>query len=181
MARTTISARIGLGAALILAAAPGYCLGEPPAIVHFAPAENLERIDVGLIDQAHANIDMAAYVLTDWPVMQALRRAAERGVKVRIYMDSGRFLKREPGRPFLDLLSQPGVEVRFKRPRAPLMHLKSYQIDGRLLRTGAANFSPSGLKRQDNDLVIIENQGAIRDFERKFETVYGLSAHGEKR
>jgi len=31
------------------------------------------------------------------------------------------------------------------------MHLKSYQIDGRLLRTGAANFSASGLKRQDND------------------------------
>jgi phosphatidylserine/phosphatidylglycerophosphate/cardiolipin synthase-like enzyme len=24
------------------------------------------------------------------------------------------------------------------------MHLKSYQIDGRLLRTGAANFSASG-------------------------------------
>ena len=27
------------------------------------------------------------------------------------------------------------------------MHLKSYQIDGKLLRTGAANFSASGLKR----------------------------------
>jgi hypothetical protein len=34
------------------------------------------------------------------------------------------------------------------------MHLKSYQIDGKLLRTGAANFSASGLKRQDNDLVV---------------------------
>jgi len=33
------------------------------------------------------------------------------------------------------------------------MHLKSYQIDRRLLRTGAANFSASGLKRQDNDLI----------------------------
>jgi phosphatidylserine/phosphatidylglycerophosphate/cardiolipin synthase-like enzyme len=36
------------------------------------------------------------------------------------------------------------------------MHLKSYQIDGKLLRTGAANFSASGLKRQDNDLIVIE-------------------------
>ena len=32
------------------------------------------------------------------------------------------------------------------------VHLKSYQIDGRLLRTGAANFSASGLTRYDNHL-----------------------------
>jgi phosphatidylserine/phosphatidylglycerophosphate/cardiolipin synthase-like enzyme len=40
------------------------------------------------------------------------------------------------------------------------MHLKSYQIDGRLLRTGAANFSASSLKRQDDDLVVIESAEA---------------------
>jgi hypothetical protein len=33
------------------------------------------------------------------------------------------------------------------------MHFKRYQIDGRLLRVGAANFSASRLKRQDNDLM----------------------------
>jgi phosphatidylserine/phosphatidylglycerophosphate/cardiolipin synthase-like enzyme len=40
------------------------------------------------------------------------------------------------------------------------VHLKSYQIDGKMLRTGAANFSASGLKRQDNDLVVIESAAA---------------------
>ena len=40
------------------------------------------------------------------------------------------------------------------------MHLKSYQIDGKLLRTGAANFSATGLKRQDNDLIVIESADA---------------------
>jgi phosphatidylserine/phosphatidylglycerophosphate/cardiolipin synthase-like enzyme len=44
------------------------------------------------------------------------------------------------------------------------MHLKSYQIDGRLLRTGAANFSAPGLKRQDNDLIVIESSGAAAAF-----------------
>jgi phosphatidylserine/phosphatidylglycerophosphate/cardiolipin synthase-like enzyme len=47
-------------------------------------ARNLEHIDVALIDRAEREIDIAAYVLTDWPVMQALTRAADRGVKVRI-------------------------------------------------------------------------------------------------
>jgi phosphatidylserine/phosphatidylglycerophosphate/cardiolipin synthase-like enzyme len=46
------------------------------------------------------------------------------------------------------------------------MHLKSYQIDGRVLRTGAAN---SGLKRQDNDLVVIESTEAAAAFKRNFE------------
>jgi PLD-like domain len=56
------------------------------------------------------------------------------------------------------------------------MHLKSYQIDGRLLRTGAANFSASGLKRQDNDLIIIESTDAAAAFRRNFD---GQFAKGE--
>ena len=52
------------------------------------------------------------------------------------------------------------------------MHFKAYQIDGRLLRTGSANFSPSGLKRQDNDLVVIESHEAVEAFRRNFERVF---------
>jgi phosphatidylserine/phosphatidylglycerophosphate/cardiolipin synthase-like enzyme len=56
------------------------------------------------------------------------------------------------------------------------MHLKSYQIDGRWLRTGAANFSASGLKRQDNDLLVIDSAAAAAAFERHFEAMF---AQGE--
>jgi phosphatidylserine/phosphatidylglycerophosphate/cardiolipin synthase-like enzyme len=52
------------------------------------------------------------------------------------------------------------------------MHFKPYQIDGRLLRTGSANFSPSGLKRQNNDLVVIESREAADAFRRNFERVF---------
>jgi phosphatidylserine/phosphatidylglycerophosphate/cardiolipin synthase-like enzyme len=49
------------------------------------------------------------------------------------------------------------------------MQLKSYQIDGRSLCTGAANFSVSGLKRQDNDLVVLEGAKAAAAFKDNFE------------
>jgi phosphatidylserine/phosphatidylglycerophosphate/cardiolipin synthase-like enzyme len=62
-----------------------------------------------------------------------------------------------PAKVFNDLAETPGVEIRIKHKASDPMHLKSYQIDGRLLRTGAANFSASGLKRQDNDLIVIES------------------------
>jgi phosphatidylserine/phosphatidylglycerophosphate/cardiolipin synthase-like enzyme len=38
-----------------------------------------------------------------------------------------------------------------------------------LLRTGAANFSASGLKRQDNDLIVIESAEAAASFKHNFD------------
>jgi hypothetical protein len=38
---------------------------------------------------------------------------------------------------------------------------QEYHVDGRLLRTGAANLSASGLKRQDNDLIAILHEMAL--------------------
>jgi phosphatidylserine/phosphatidylglycerophosphate/cardiolipin synthase-like enzyme len=148
------------------------CRADPAPVIHYAPVENLEHADVELIDHAEHHIDIAAYVLTDWPVMRALIRAARRGVKVRLYMDGGRIGEREPTPLFRELIATPGIEVRFKRTGSPLMHLKSYQIDGQWLRTGAANFSASGLKRQDNDLLVIESQAAATAFEHRFDAIF---------
>jgi hypothetical protein len=44
-------------------------------------------------------------------------------------------------------------QTQLRRADAP----QELPIDGRFLRTGAANFSASGLKRQDNDLIVIES------------------------
>jgi phosphatidylserine/phosphatidylglycerophosphate/cardiolipin synthase-like enzyme len=49
------------------------------------------------------------------------------------------------------------------------MYLKSYQIDGHLLRAGAANFSASGLKREDDDPIVVDNASAAAQFKRTFE------------
>jgi len=146
-------------------------VGEQSAL-HYAPAENLEHIDVALIDQAKTNIDFAAYVLTDFAVIQALTRAADRGVAIRVYLDGGQFGSRDPKQPFHDLKLTPGVVIKKKQPGEALMHLKTFQIDGRVLRTGSANFSPSGLKRQDNDLVVIESIKAAEEFRRNFDRVF---------
>jgi PLD-like domain len=88
--------------------------------------------------------------------LQALKRAADRVVKVRIYLDGTQFAEREPTKVFEELAHTPGVEIRVKRSRGAPMHLKSYEIDSRILRTGAANFSASGLKRQDNERCILQ-------------------------
>jgi phosphatidylserine/phosphatidylglycerophosphate/cardiolipin synthase-like enzyme len=162
-------ARPRYAGSLFLALLTPPCCAEPAPVIHYAPVENLEHIDVALIDRAEREIDMAAYVLTDWPVMQALTRAADRGVHIRIYLDGAQLAEREPAKVFDDLAETPGVEIRIKHNARDPMHLKTYQIDGKLLRTGAANFSASGLKRQDNNLIVIESAGAAASFKRNFD------------
>jgi len=97
---------------------------DPPAPgIHYAPTENLEVIDVGLIDRAEYEIDLAAYWLTDRPVIQALIRAADRGVNVRIYLDAGQTEARTPPIRSKDLAITPTVTIRAKFPGEHLMHL----------------------------------------------------------
>lgn len=143
--------------------------------IHYAPAEDLEAIDVETIGQASERLDVAAYVLTDAAVIEALADAAERGVAVRIarWPDSYEIngLAREAmGR----LKASPNVAIRFKRG-GDLMHLKSYCADGVTLRAGAANFSRSGGTWQNNDLWILRGRGVCAPFLAAFEALWATA------
>jgi phosphatidylserine/phosphatidylglycerophosphate/cardiolipin synthase-like enzyme len=70
-----------------------------------------------------------------------------------------------------ELAATPNVEVKIKHSRV-LMHLKSYAVDGQTLRSGSANFSPSALKRQDNDLVLTKDAASVRRFELDFNQLW---------
>ena len=95
---------------------------------------------------------------------------------MRIYLDGTQLAERRPLKVFRDLARRRGSRYAPNATTAP-MHLKSYQIDGRWLRTGAANFSASGLKRQDNDLIMIESaEAAAARFKHNFDARVGLPA-----
>lgn len=166
---------IAMSGALAVLLSPPIGSGMALAAIfelHYAPEENLERVDVRLIDQAAARIDVAAYVLTDVAVIDALSRAAARGVKIRLFLEP--FQERDSGyaaQKRAALAATPGVEIK-RSLRNPWMHLKSYLVDGKTLRMGAANFSASGLKQQDNDLMVTDDAGAIAAFQKHFETMW---------
>lgn len=157
---------------MIVAAVIAFLIEAAPAFEqHFAPSENLERIDVALIDSAAETIDLAAYVLSDLSVIEALDDAAARGVKVRIFRDSGDGDRGRAGEA-IAALERDGAVIRYKEPGQPLMHLKSYCLDGRTFRFGAANFSHSGLTAQANDLDVRRGPGVCASFEASFEKMW---------
>jgi phosphatidylserine/phosphatidylglycerophosphate/cardiolipin synthase-like enzyme len=163
-------------AAMTLAPSPQSAgpLSEEPIYagvrVFYGPGAGVETIDERLIAGARRSIDMAAYVLTDRALLAALGRAAMRGVRVRIYLDGD-----EGGRSLAAaeaIAGAPNLEVRRKAPSRDLMHLKSYQVDGRTLRTGSTNFSTSGAVYQDNDVIVINSPQAAARFREKFERLW---------
>jgi phosphatidylserine/phosphatidylglycerophosphate/cardiolipin synthase-like enzyme len=109
--------------------------------IHYAPRENLESVDAQEIGRAELSIDMAAYVLSDPRIIEALTVAAERGVLIRLYLDKSQFAEHGPTRGGLveALLAHPNVVARVKG-EGVLMHLKAYAVDGAVLRTGSGNF-----------------------------------------
>lgn len=160
---------------VVLVTLAGFSSANAEPRIHFAPAENLERIDVALIGEARQSIDVAAYILTDIAVIDALARSARRGVSLRVLLYAGQIYDRPGSRPTMALqalAATPGVTIRLKPENRPLMHLKAYAIDGTWLRTGSANFTASGLKHQDNDLVILDEPRAVAAFQATFEKLW---------
>lgn len=142
---------------------------------HYAPEENLERIDVDKLRHARVSIEMFAFSLTDQQVIASLKYAATHGAIVCLYLDNEQTAN-ELRRPdlraaLLDLAATPNATVRVKRSRV-LQHTKAYVIDTQLLREGSANFSPSALKQQDNDLLLTDDMQAIRAFEMSYQLAW---------
>jgi phosphatidylserine/phosphatidylglycerophosphate/cardiolipin synthase-like enzyme len=102
-------------------------------------------------------------VLTDSAVIEALRAASARGAKVRVWRDASEAARLSEYDVKAQLGSRvQGLELLSSTPGGELMHLKGYCVDHRLLRTGSANFSQSGERRQDNDLIALRGARGLQ-------------------
>ena len=143
------------------------------AVIHYAPAEELEHIDVQLIEKTTSDhLDIAMYAFTDMPIARAVVDAANRGVKVNIYRDNEQFAQEQRREPYvLGLLrSNPNISIRVKNSRV-LMHIKGWS-DGAILREGSANWSRSGEQDQDNTLLLTRDTQSVHGFESNFQHIW---------
>jgi hypothetical protein len=149
--------------------------------IYHSPEMNLEEVDRQLLDQVGngSTINFAALISSDYRIMDSIRGAADRGAKIRIYLDpkeiwTQRFTEKHP---FVKLSRTRGVDIKIKAVDDGLMHLKAYSISNVILRTGSANDSVSGLERQDNDILVITDKVAVESFNRKFESMWSRTSN----
>jgi phosphatidylserine/phosphatidylglycerophosphate/cardiolipin synthase-like enzyme len=113
----------------------------------FTPGDKLEDVLVSAIDAARTSVDYAMFSPRSAKVAQALKRAADRGLRVRAVIDESQSVS-EYFKPFVDWLALNGVEVKILSgpngpesdfPMAEKMHNKFMILDGKLVETGSAN------------------------------------------
>lgn len=147
--------------------------GAAQTVEHlYSPGTNLERSELAQLDTATRSVDMATYSFTDRYLAEKLATLARKGVRIRVYRDREQFQQEAQwgGLTTTSILLTAGTEVRVKGAR-DLMHLKSYVIDGRLLRSVSANWSPTGLKRQDNDVLYELTTETVESFRSGYGTI----------
>jgi phosphatidylserine/phosphatidylglycerophosphate/cardiolipin synthase-like enzyme len=104
------------------------------------PEVKIEPQVLAAIDSAVTSIDLEMYTLTDSAVVHALTRAANRGVSVRILLDSRQ--KTTNLNAFNQLVAS-GLSPHWYVGTG-LLHAKAVVIDGKLVIVGSANWTASG-------------------------------------
>ena len=132
--------------------------------VYFSPADNtIEKEIVPLINHAKSYVYVPAFVVTHYKFIQSLIAAKNRGVDVRVILDSTN--TRYPSGK--DRLRAAKVPVKTEN-YAGKLHSKSIVIDDRYLIVGSMNFSKSGEKYNDENVVILEDEKLTKFYKSYF-------------
>ncbi|MGE0542866.1 MAG: phosphatidylserine/phosphatidylglycerophosphate/cardiolipin synthase family protein [Dehalococcoidia bacterium] len=142
--------------------------GTPPS----GSSGRLDERLVEIIDAAQQSVDVAAYDFGLQNVADALIRARDRGVDVRIVTDTDN-LENEP----LQAAAKAGIPI-VDDQRGALMHHKFAVIDGRIVVTGAWNFAERDTFRHNNNTVVFDSAALARNFTNEFEKMFDGHAFG---
>ncbi|MBE0671722.1 MAG: DUF1669 domain-containing protein [Anaerolineales bacterium] len=118
------------------------------------------------IDSAKLSVDVAVYSLSLNSIRNALLRAHDRGVRVRMVMESDNMDRTDP-----QILKAAGIPILGDR-REGLMHNKFVVIDNSEVWTGSANFTDSGAYEDNNNMIRIRSVKLAENFTREFEEMF---------
>ena len=132
-----------------------------------------DRLLAESVDEARYQIDAALYDLNLWTIRNALIRAYQRGVIVRIVVEDD-----SRDRPEIQELISAGIQVISDQAEG-LMHNKFIVIDRTEVWTGSMNMTLNGAYRHLNNLVRIRSVLVAENYTAEFEEMYLEGFFGE--
>jgi phosphatidylserine/phosphatidylglycerophosphate/cardiolipin synthase-like enzyme len=118
----------------------------------FSPGSEKEIIS--LINSASSSVDVEVYTFTNRNIADALINASERGIQVRVILES-RLVNPKYNQDTARYLSANGVQVRFASPKYALTHSKLMIIDGKKVLVGSINFSNNAVLKNREAAAVI--------------------------
>ena len=138
---------------------------EVEVLVLFSPRDDCAAQIFRCLNESQKSIDVAMYYFTNRILAQALVKAKEREIKVRVYLDdSQRDEKYSKGR----YLEGKGINVKYE-DGVGLMHDKFCIIDDDKVITGSFNWTVSADLKNDENLLIIHSRKIALEYKKQFE------------
>lgn len=154
---------------------------------YFSPADRAAQIVIGFIDYmslenlpptlrggiaGYPKLDVMVYSITHDGMADALIRAHQRGVKIRVLTD-----KTQAGSRYADdeKLEAAGIEVR-RDTQVGSMHHKVMIENGRVVGLGSFNWTANADKRNAENFNIIKLVYVAKTYQTEFDRLWALNA-----
>lgn len=137
---------------------------RPEPEVYFCPRDSCDSAIIRTVDSAHSKIYCAIYIFTLDTIADALVRAGQRGVDVKLVIESQQAQNIGAEYPKLKLA---GVNVKLDSNPA-LMHHKFCIVDDAIVITGSYNWSDQATNKNNENLLILHNQKLATKYNEEF-------------
>jgi HKD family nuclease len=125
---------------------------------------------VAAIDRATTRINVAVFEMNDEPITQALVRAKQRNVNVRVVTDGENGLE-DPESTFYELQAV-NIPVNSDGSRGAYMHDKFFVFDDRYVWTGSTNVTVNGIYTNNNNAILIDSPQLAANYNAEFEELF---------
>jgi phosphatidylserine/phosphatidylglycerophosphate/cardiolipin synthase-like enzyme len=139
--------------------------------VYFSPPDDAAAAIVKAIDASEHEVLVQAYGFTHNGMAQALVRAHQRGVKVRVLLDKK---SESSNRYVIAVLSDADIAVRHDGKHA-IAHNKVMLIDRTIVITGSFNFTNSAATRNAENLLVLKSADLAETYRLQWQNHW---AHG---
>lgn len=128
--------------------------------VFFSPKGGCTEAVIKNINHAEKSVLVQAYSFTSQPIAEALVRAHERGVKVKVLLDKSQ--RRGKGSK-LNLLVDAGIPVSIDTKHS-IAHNKVMIIDGVTVLTGSFNFTNAAEDKNAENLLVVRDKAIAKKY-----------------
>ena len=133
--------------------------------IFFSPNDKpLNNAVIPIIKDSKKYIYMPAFIISDSSLANELIKAKNRGVDVKIIIDA---IFASNNYSLHEKLRSAGIPVKIEN-YAGKMHSKSIISDDKYIITGSMNFSKAGNEKNDENLLVIKDEGAAKFYKKFF-------------
>jgi len=138
--------------------------------VYFSPEGGVQDQIIKRINTSKSFIDMAMYSFTSGDIAEALGRASQRGVKIRVVRDA---IQSENKNDENSYLQQNGIHVAIRSGKGRgIMHDKFAVFDGKEAFTGSYNWTNNAEHNNWENGLFTDEPKIVQAYQKEFEVLW---------